>query len=130
MRNILLFICVFAFTSVNAQFDINEHLKKKSVERIEKTEKEKPILLLRKLNRLIYFGSTSNQSKSYTLPNGDRIITNPLFNMPVVVTDIKRFQIMPNPGEDYFAKNFYVPGQQKFNDIPNGAAELPLPKKL
>lgn len=136
MRKILLFICVIAFTSANAQFDINVHLKKKQEERLRKEEKIKEKLT--KMFPPICDGSSWGKPKPSTLPgkikfilpNGDMVVKNPAYNMPVVVTDIKRFRIMPNAGEDYFAKNFYVPGQPKFNDIPNGAAEVSLPKKL
>lgn len=136
MRKILLFVSVVAFTSANAQFDINEHLKKKQKERFKEAKKIKENL--RKIFPPICDGSgwvkpipsTHPGKIKFTLPNGDLVVTNPAYNMPVVVTDIKRFRIMQNAGEDYFAKNFYDPGQQKFNDIPNGASELPLPDIL
>ncbi len=128
MRKILLFICVVAFTSANAQFDISELLKRKQAERIEKDKAN-----FRNITSCwgkVQKSPVSIFKKKFTLPNGDWVITNPAYNMPIVVTDIKRHTITPNAGEDYFAKNFFVPGQPKFNDIPNGAAELPLPKTL
>ncbi len=149
MRSILLLICVVAFTSAQAQFDINEHLKKKQEVRIKKAEKIKE--RKNKMFNPICDGSgwgkpkpsTSlpkiNQFKSLTLPaqtitltldNFDKVIVYPQYNMPVVTTDMKQLKTMPNAGEDYFAKNFYVPGKRKYNDIPNGAAELTLPNKL
>lgn len=129
MRNILLVMGVFTFTSASAQFDIKEHLKKKQEKKTTKVENKYLPTSLPKISG-IYKVYTPAQSKAHILPNGDRVITNPQYNMPIVVTDIKGFKTMPNAGEDYFAKNFYIPGQQNFNDIPNGAAEWVLPNKL
>ncbi len=129
MKNILLVICVVTFTSAQAQFDINEHLKKKQTERTKKIEQKIPSTLLPKKNQFKSL-TLPTQSITFTLNNGDKVLINPQYNMPVVVTDIRQFKTMHNAGEDYFAKNFYVPGQQKYNVIPNGADEMTLPNKL
>lgn len=149
MRSILLLISVVAFTSASAQFDINDHLKKKQEERSKEGAKNKmreqkifkpicdgsgwgkakPSNSLPKINQFKSL-SLPTQSITFTLNNGDKVIINPQYNMPVVVTDIRQFKTMPNAGNDYFAKNFYVPGQRKYNDIPNGADEMVLPNKI
>ncbi len=149
MKNILLVICVITFTSAQAQFDIKEHLKKKQEEIIKKAEKikerqnkmfkpicdgsgwgkPKPSTSLPKINQFKSL-TLPTQSITFTLDNGDKVIINPQYNMPVVTTDMKQLKTMPNPGEDYFAKNFYVPWQRKYNDIPNGADEMVLPNKI
>lgn len=130
----MLLVFIAAYSSAGAQknqfFDINEHLQKKSAEKLKKVEPKIPFVFLQKINRAKNLTILPTQSKTYTLPNGDRVITNHGYNMPIIVSDMQRFKLMPNAGEDYLTNNFYIPGQPKFNDIPNGAYELPLPNTL
>lgn len=129
MRTLFLLTAVVAFAAADAQqaelFDVSKHLQQR--------KKGATISFPSYLQQNSLQNRSQHlplQQQSYTLPNGDKVATSPGYRMPIISTEINRYKTMPNPGEDYFVKEFYVPGQPKFNDIPNGAAELPLPKKL
>lgn len=130
MKSIFLFlsVCIFCSGAI-AQFDIQNHLAIKQNKRATKIDKKKNELLLPgfKIPSLDFF---EVQSRRNVLINMDTIVINPLYNMPVITTDMSRFKVMPNIGEDYFTKENYDPYQLKPYQIPNGASELPSRKKL
>jgi len=55
------------------------------------------------------------------LANGDKIIINSAYKMPVISTDMSQFHVMPNPGKDLFVKNNNSMLVPKLKLIPNGA---------
>lgn len=56
--------------------------------------------------------------KSFTLANGDKVISLPFSNMPCIITDMHQFEVMPNPGNVFNVK------QRQKGLIPNGADRI------
>jgi hypothetical protein len=124
MKKIFLVFGIAAFSSASAQqndvFDIQKHIQKKIVKDMEKTETT--------LFKVVYgncWGTPLSQRPrlknipSFILPNGDRVTTLPIDNMPCVQPDMRQYQNMPNVVYD---KQFYFTQQRpKPGQIPNGA---------
>ncbi len=98
MKRIFLLLGIAGFTTASAQqkdlFDINSHLKKKSADKLITVPKiklgfQKPNIFQRNPDKI-------SPGYSYSLPNGDKVYSSPSYHMPVVVTDMKQFNKMPN----------------------------------
>jgi hypothetical protein len=110
MKNTFILILIAAFTSATAQengmFDIKKHIEKKRVEWKKQFEQKKSAFP----PQTNCWGGGRFATPIPTISsllNMDKVSINPKYKMPVTVTDMKRFQLMPNPSEDYFIKNLY-----------------------
>ena len=126
MKNIFLLIGIAAFTSAKAQqkdmLDIDKFIQKKQEEKKKASEKEIPVFSFNNnydTNHYLFF-NIPNQT--YTLTNGDKVITLSLDNIPCVVPDMKQFQTMPNAGSEVVINNYYYPFKRNLPGIiPNGS---------
>ncbi len=124
MKKVFLLFGIAAFASASAQqndvFDIQKHIQKKIV----KDNKEKP----KKNTQLVFEKCFAvpmirkirpNFIPGYILPNGDKVTTLQIYNMPCVQPDMRQFHTMPNVVYD---KQFnFSPQRPKPGQIPNGA---------
>jgi hypothetical protein len=101
----LLSVCAFSFTSAQNKdlLDINQHLKKLNEKNKGKLEKQ---ILLYPLLEKIRTPFSIKIDSSYYLPNGDKVVTLPGYNMPCVVPDMKQFQTMPIAGRNLNINNY------------------------
>lgn len=126
MKKIFLLVGIAAFSSSTAQqkelFDINKYIQKKQVEKKKAAEKEKLILhsFRTNYNTGNYYFS-NKPDLTYTLSNGDRVITLLQDNMPCIVPDMKQFQTMPNGGNKVGINNYYRWKRNMPGIIPNGS---------
>jgi hypothetical protein len=126
MKRIILVFGIAAFSSASAQekelFDIQEHLQKKAAEN-KKAYGDRLILDLPFENPTIHPGLSvpvaPGSGQSYLLPNGDKVITLSMDNMPCVQPGMEQFHSMPNPGYGILPE--YFPSFSKPGAIPNGA---------
>lgn len=131
MKKIMLIFGIAIFSSVSAQqrdlFDINAHLQKKSAAG-KKAAKKLSIPLPFRHHVIITAPSLTRRNlRSYTLPNGDKVIIADLDNMPCVQPDMQRFRVMPaiRPDIRQFrtmpnlsAQFIYFPGYVKADQLP------------
>ena len=123
MKKVFLLFGIAAFSSASAQqndlFDIQKHIQKKILKDKVKAKKNTQLVFencfagpqVRKLR--------PNYFPDFILPNGDRVITLPIDNMPCVQPDMRQFQTMPNVVYD--TQFNFSPQRPKPGQIPNGS---------
>jgi hypothetical protein len=89
----------------------------------EKAEKNHPLR-----TRSCYWGRLNRKPQSkyingFILPNGDKVITLSIDNMPCVVPDMNLFKTMPNPVYNWnsYGNSLIDLRQRQPGQIPNGA---------
>jgi len=123
MKKIFLFFGIAAFSSASAQqndlFDIQKHLQKKQTEDKKKAKSNSLVLPFNK--PIIYTNPSlgNRQQSSYTLPNGDKVVTTSPYNMPCIQPDMRQYQTMPNVA--YGNPFNFSPLKPQPGQIPNGA---------
>jgi hypothetical protein len=130
MKKVFLLFGIAAFSAASAQqndlFDIQKHLQKKQAE----DQKDDVIKLRPPFLKTVGPYSNSYMANrpelTYTLPNGDKVITLGQDNMPCIVPDMSLFKAMPNPGYDGnpYGNNLLSMRQRQPGQIPNGAMPL------
>jgi len=104
MKTIFLLLCLASAVIAAAQqkdvFDIQQHLQKKQSTPPRIAELKMP------------FDNGSRQN-IYSLPDQTQVIINPAYRMPVVTTDMKQFQVMPNAGKDFLITELFIAGRQE-----------------
>jgi hypothetical protein len=125
MKKVFILFGIAAFSSASAQqndvFDIQKHIQQKIVKEKEKAEKT----IFKGFDKC-WGTSLSKRTRltnmrDFILPNGDKVITLPIDNMPCVQPDLHQFQTMPNVAYD---KPFnFSPQRPKPGQIPNGAKQ-------
>lgn len=61
-----------------------------------KIKKNKELSKLLKLTPSFKIYNSQKLELSYTLANGDRVFQSPAYNMPCIIPDMRKFQIMAN----------------------------------
>lgn len=117
MKKIFLFLGIAAFTGASAQnkdlFDINKYLEKKGNLTNRKGS------LTQNLNTTFKV-EINKPVKVFTLPNGDRVLISPKYNMPVVIPGNSYVYNMPTRFVPSYRDSLSkLPGR-----IPNGSTEL------
>jgi hypothetical protein len=119
MKRALLLFGLASFTGISAQtqdlFDINKHLEKKSnltTRKVSLTQKIFKIPNI-EINKLVHV---------FTLPNGDKVVSSPKYNMPIVTPGNNFIYYMPTSYMPFY-KDFLskLPGR-----MPNGSVEYNL----
>jgi len=119
MKRALLLFGLASFTGISAQtqdlFDINKHLEKKgnlTNRKVSFTQKLKQTSKI-EINRLV---------QVLTLPNGDKVVSSPKYNMPIVTLGNNFIYYMPTLYMPFY-KDFLskLPGR-----MPNGSVEYNL----
>ena len=117
MKKVFLFFGIAALTGAAAQnkdlLDINKHLGKKSNLTNGKG------LFTQKMHKT--YGIEINKSvQVFTLPNGDRVLSSPKYNMPVVIPGNSYIYNMPTRFVPSYRDSLSkLPGR-----IPNGSIEF------
>ena len=98
MKRIFLLLGIAGFTTASAQqkelFDINMHLKKKHAEKSIATPKTKEDL--QRANPFQFKSNKKLTTYSFALPTGNKVYRAPAYHMPIIVTDMRQFNKMPN----------------------------------
>lgn len=126
MKKVFLLLGIAGFTTASAQqkdvFDINAYLKKKTA---DKSKLAPPSKQNFKKNNFFEIDANKKLPKnSYLIGNGDRIYSSPGYHMPIVVTDMRQFNRMPN------AITGITLEIVSLTKMPNAAPPFSLPRKF
>ena len=126
MKQVFLLFGIAAFSSASAQkdlFDIRKHIVTKQAEGKKAAENKRLTLPFNKPFTLVDHSLAYRPERSWTLPNGDRVIISELDNMPCIKPDMNRFRAMPNAGTGQRIYNYY-PNKVNPGQIPNGGGMM------
>ena len=127
MKKVFLLFGIAAFSAASAQekdlFDIQKHLQMKQAEDKKNNTIKLVPPFLRTVAPTSNFYMPNKPELTYTLENGDKVITLGQDNMPCIVPDMSFFKSMPNSGYagNYYPNNLFTIRQRELGQIPNGA---------
>lgn len=124
MKKIFLILVILSAKASAQQkdlFDIDKHIQKSLQEKRKIANTDKIPYSFGKTHSFPGSYFVNDPARTFTLANGDKVVTLPFDNMPCIVTDMSQFQVMPNFGRGNPVYNFNFLSNKIPGAIPNGA---------